>query len=270
MKPLLVPTNFSSGSVNAANYAADMALALNTDLYLLHVLQLPVSASEVPLTEDVYEDMQQQGEEGLNSLKADLEKRTGGKINISTILETGSVEHHLEEFCNRRNPFAVIMGIGKNGAERFMFGSNALFAIQHLRYPLLVIPDEVSFHAIKKIVLACDLTDSNESLPIGYLKELQLVFHASFDVLNINTKKINDIKSNHEFASLKDMLRDLYPTYYFNIANSVEEGINKFLDENDADLLLLIPKRHGIFEFHRSHTKKMALKSPVPVMSIHG
>ena len=270
MKPILVTTDFSTVSANATKYAADMALAMNATLHILHVLKLPVSISEVPLTEDVFNEMEENGKNDLNKLKETLEKQTAGKISIFTLLETGDVEYYIEEFCKRNPPFAVVMGIKKNNTERFMFGSSSLFAVKHLPYPLIIVPENAQFHSIKKIVLACDLSSTLESFPISYLKELQQIFHASFDVLNVNTKQINDLSTSSEFMSLRDMIRDLYPTYYFNIANTVEEGISQFLQENDADLLLLIPKKHGFFELHQSHTKKMALKSEVPIMAIHG
>ncbi len=269
MKPLIVPTNFSASSVNAAKYAAGMALMMNADLHLIHVMQLPVSNAEVPLTEAIFNEMQQSGEDELENLRQELKKITEGAINIFTKLDVGSIENQLEEFCKRKDPFAVVMGLKKNATDRFLFGSNALFAIKHLPYPLLIIPDGTVFHSIKKIVLACDLTDCDKTIPVGYLKELQNVFHASFDVLNVNTKQISQLKSGNEFASLKDLLHDLYPTYHFNIGNTVEEGVNNFLEENNADLLLLLPKRHGMFEFHKSHTKKMALNAELPVMTIH-
>jgi nucleotide-binding universal stress UspA family protein len=269
MKTLIVPTNFSASSVDAVKYAADMALAIHADLHLLHVMQLPVSNAEVPMTENIYYEIKQSGEKELKKLKADLEKQTNGKINIFTTHEIGSVEHQLEELCKRQKPFAVIMGIKKSSIERLVFGSNTLFATQHLHYPLIVIPEGTIYHAIRKIVLACDLTESNESIPVEYLKELKNIFHAALDVLSVNTKKIEQLKSSNEFASLSILLHDLYPTYYFNIANTVEDGINNFIEETNADLLLLLPKRHGFFEFRKSHTKKMILNADMPIMAIH-
>src|ERR1035438_6058496 len=237
MRTLIVPTNFSASSMNAAKYAADMALTIHADLHLLHVMQLPASNAEVPMTEEIYNEMKQTGEEELEKLKSDLEKQTNGKINIFTVQEIGSVEHQLEEFCKRQKPLAVIMGLKKSSVEGFIFGSNTLIATQHLLYPLLVIPEGTIFHAILKIVLACVLTRTNESIPVEYLKELRDIFHASLDVLSVNTKKIEQLKSSNEFASLSILLHDLYPTYYFNIASTVEDGISNFIEETNADLL---------------------------------
>ncbi|HLK29639.1 MAG TPA: universal stress protein, partial [Puia sp.] len=107
MKPILVPTNFSASSVNAAKYATDMALAIHADLHLLHVMQIPASNAEIPLTEEIYNEMKEGDEEALKKMKADLEKQTKGKINIVTIFQVGSVEHQLEAYCNRQKPFVV-------------------------------------------------------------------------------------------------------------------------------------------------------------------
>jgi len=269
MKPLIATTNFSASSANAAKYAANMALVIHADLYLLHVMPISGSGLDMPLTKELFNEMRQADEMELEKLQLELQKQTEGRLNIYIAFKIGSFENELEEYCKLKNPFAVVMGIKKSSAERFLFGSNTMFAIQHLHYPLLMIPDDSNFHTISKIVIAYDLADANETIPIDYLRELQRIFHASVSVLNVGPKMIEDLKSNNEFNSLKDLLRDLSPHFYFGIADTVEDGINKFLEENGADILLLLPKRHGFFEFHKSHTKKILLNSHVPIVSIH-
>ena len=48
MKTIILATDFSSAASNAANYAADMAVALKADLLLLNVPILPVMYGDVP------------------------------------------------------------------------------------------------------------------------------------------------------------------------------------------------------------------------------
>ena len=49
MKTIIVPTDFSRISLNAANYAAEMASSINADLSLFHVCLLPITTyGEVP------------------------------------------------------------------------------------------------------------------------------------------------------------------------------------------------------------------------------
>jgi len=45
MRTIVAPTVFSSVSINALNYAADLAAAIEADLILLHVVQIPITVS---------------------------------------------------------------------------------------------------------------------------------------------------------------------------------------------------------------------------------
>ena len=45
MRTIVAPTDFSSVSINALNYAADLAAAIEADLILLHVVQIPITVS---------------------------------------------------------------------------------------------------------------------------------------------------------------------------------------------------------------------------------
>ena len=49
MKTIVVATDFSSCALNAAGYAADMALAVGADMLLLHVYYMPAIYSEIPV-----------------------------------------------------------------------------------------------------------------------------------------------------------------------------------------------------------------------------
>src|SRR5690349_21671906 len=62
MKTLLVPTDFSPAATNATNYAADMALAMGADLYLLHVYQVPIAVTDVPLVLVSVDELKQEAE----------------------------------------------------------------------------------------------------------------------------------------------------------------------------------------------------------------
>jgi len=51
MRTIIAPTDFSPVSINAVNYAADMACMLRANLTLFHVYPIPQPVSEVPVTE---------------------------------------------------------------------------------------------------------------------------------------------------------------------------------------------------------------------------
>lgn len=272
MRTIVAPVNFSPISANAARYAADLALATKADLHLYYVLQLPVSVAEFPINDYVFNEMRESGVEALESLWKELVERTKGKVNIFTHMEMGTVEYRIEEFCRDKKPFLVVMGASGATLERALLGGNLIAAIRHLPYPLIVVPENASFKEIRKVVIACDLSDISGGIPVkpAFLKELRDMFDTRFEVLNIVTKGQDQATQDiMTVDAWKECVRDLFPEVHFVQMDNVEEGIAHYLDEHPADLLLVFPKKHNFLSFHRSHTKKLALGSTVPVMSIH-
>ena len=272
MKPIVVPVNFTGSSSNAARYAADMALAVQGELHLIHVVQFPVTPAEIPTSDIMFEELQRNGETLLEALKKELTDRTNGYVPVSTHMDTGGVEYHLQKYCDRIKPFVVVMGASGNFLERMFAGSNTVRAVHHLPYPVLVIPDKAAFHAIRKIVLACDLDDIASGIPVSvsFLSELRDLFSAHFEVVNVITRsEQSEGQAVFEFDSWKDRLQEIYPEIHFVHTNKVDEGINDYLAGHPADLLLVFPKSHSLLEFHRSQAKKVVLHCPIPVMSLH-
>ena len=58
--------------------------------------------------------------------------------------------------------------------------------------------------------------------------------------------------------------------FHFLTSHHGEEGILKFVDNNNIDLLIVMPKHHNLFQtlFHKSHTKKLVLHCHVPVLAL--
>src|SRR5262245_49791211 len=135
MKTLVVPTDFSSVSVNAMNYAVDMARAINAGILLLHVYNTPVVYTDAP-TEPIatisIDEIKRSSQERLDDLKINLLRVTGGQLEIYTESRMGDTIDELEEVCKAMQPFAVIMGShGTTGLERMVMGSTTLTAIRH-------------------------------------------------------------------------------------------------------------------------------------------
>lgn len=272
MRTIIAPVNFSPNSKNAARYAADLALAAKADLHLLYVLQLPVSVAEFPATDYVFNEMQEAGAQCLEELWKELLKRTEAKVNIFIHMEVGSIENKIEECCIRQKPFVVVMGTSADTWERTFTGGNLVIAVRRLPYPLIVVPENAAFKAISKVVLACDLNDISGGIPVktSFLKELKEIFNTRFEVVNIDTRGQQlQTATILETEAWKDCIREIFPEVHFVETDNVEEGLGKYLGEHPADLLLVFPKKHNFFEFHRSHAKQLALRSAVPVMSIH-
>jgi nucleotide-binding universal stress UspA family protein len=272
MKTILVATDFSPSAANAANYAADMALAINADLLLLYVYKLPVSYEDVgiPFNEG---NFIADAEKRINELKNQLSERTGGKLHIDTKVRMAvSFQQELENVCEDVKPYSVVMGSqGTTATEHLFFGSHAFYAMKRLMWPLIAVPPAAIFSSIKKIALACDYINVLITTPLDEIKLLVHDFKAKLHVLNTAKKLVTSPDVDFESGLLKEMLSSLNPDYHFITSEYTDEAIMNFVEKHNIDLLIVLPKRHDLVDklIHKSHTKQMVLHCQVPVMALH-
>ncbi len=271
MKTILVATDFSSAAENAAKYAADMAAVLGARLYLLNVYNIPASYSDVPLALNA-NDMMQEAEKNLLRLKDKLDERVRSHVPMETEVRMGLFLSELKETCERIKPYLVVLGSqGTTATERFFFGSHAVHAMQQLSWPLLTVPPEARFSAIKRIGLATDLEKVVDLVPADALKTLVNDFRAELHILHTGKSSRFDPETVFESGLLQEMIGDLKPEYHFITVQDTDQGIIDFADNNQVDMLVVLPRKHGLLEklVHKSHTKQLVLHSHVPVMGLH-
>jgi nucleotide-binding universal stress UspA family protein len=274
MKTIIVPTDFSPIATNAMNFAADMAVNINASLMLLHIYQIPVSMTDVPVVMASADELRKSSETKLQEIKNSLTHITSGKIKVYTEARLGDVSDELEDVCKHIQPFAVIMGTrGASGIERVLFGSTTLTAVCHLKWPVIVVPPGKEYGTgIKKIGFACDFDKVVESTPIQFIKNMVKEFGAELHVLNVDYKgKHFKPETPEESMLLNELLADLNPNYHFIEHADIEDGINEFAEKNNIDLLITIPKKHKLLDslFKQSSTKQLVTRSHVPVMCVH-
>jgi nucleotide-binding universal stress UspA family protein len=274
MKTIIIPTDFSPIATNALHYGINMAQAINTSILLLHVYQVPVSMTDVPIVLVSVEELQKDAEERLANLKKEVENISSGNLKVYTEARLGDVTDELEDLCNKIKPFAVVMGSkGESAIERVFFGSTTLTAIRHLTWPVICVPPGKQFeHGLKKIGFACDFRNVVKSTPTHFIKEFIKEFNAELLVLNVdyNNRHFKP-ETPEQTLLLHTMLEDAKPSYHFIQHKDAEDGINEFAEKNNLDLLIAIPKKHKLLEgvFKPSSTKQLVFHSHVPVMCIH-
>lgn len=273
MKTIIVPTDFSPIAENALWFAADMAKHINACILLLHIYQVPVTVSEVPMVMINADEIELESNNHLLVLKAVVEKKTMGSVPVFIQSRLGSVGTELEEVCESIHPFAVVMGThGSSYPGSTGFGSNSLAAIRRLQVPVMVVPPNAIFRPVQKIGLACDLKKVHASTPEKEIKMIVKEFGAELHVLNVDARFEHFGPAGREqSALLHNMLEELHPHYHFIYRENIEESLDDFARRNDIDFLIVVPKKHAFPEglFHKSCSKKLAANAHVPVMSIH-
>lgn len=272
MKTIIATTDFSTVSLNAVNYAADLARSENARLILLHVVKIPIVVSEIPVPEPVFGDMIHSANDDLEALTRALKVRTNGKIEISTEIMIGDIEYQIGEVIKHEKPFALVMGLttGRSG-EQFFFGSKTLSTIKHQQFPILIIPEGVTFKEIKKIGLACDFVNVSATIPFDTLEEFLSGFHATLDIIHVNKQeefvRAADVMGS---ASLQKHLEKFRPEFHFLKNINLAEELKDFVKRRGTDLLVVVPKKHSFLEiFGERHSKEIALNMDIPILSLH-
>lgn len=271
MKTIIVPTDFSELSLNAARYAADMAHAVHASIRLVHVMPQPMATADV--SGNVYEDLYVQAEESLADLQHYLQQYVGEPLTVDFTLLSGNVSEQLSGYCSGEHVFAAVMGTeSKDAFKHFVLGSNTIAAMRHFSCPVFVIPPDFSYTGIHKIGLACDMKEVLSTVPLKQLTSLLDAFHPSLHVLTV-TREGEDVKPAvlDASVSLKKLLELYQPSFHFIANDEVVDGLNMFVASNGLDLLLLVPKKLGGMDslFRKSQTKEMVFHPIVPLVAMH-
>lgn len=273
MKLILVPTDFSPLADNALKYAMDLASAMGSSLMVVHVYQIPISYSEVPLITISLEEIKKASEEKLGELKHNIETITAGKLVVYTESRLGDVAEEVNKIAKTLQPFSIVMGSrGVTGAGRFFLGSNSLAVINKTTTPVIVVPPGGRFSPYKKIGLTTDFKEVVDKTPVVPIRALVNFFNAELHVLHVDYKQRSFTPDTPEQTLNMDMLLSgMNPTYDFIENKSVNDGINDFAEKNNIDLLVALPQKHNFLEslFEKSITRELLHHTHIPVMCIN-
>jgi len=274
MKTIIAPTDFSPLSVNAVNYAADMACSTGCELLLLHVYPLPVMAGEVPVPVYGIDDSEEYQKEQVDKLRSELLLRTRDRIKIISQTEQGDILVKIEEACKLFNPYAVVVGpetVGRIGELAGAAITSEL--LKDLQWPVIIVPADVHYSNIRKIGLACDFKNVLHSIPAEEIKTIVKEFKAELHVLHVHDDPEQEYKADtiEESGWLQEMFFDIQPKYHLINNNNIEKGIEQFAEINKLDMLIVVPKKHNLLHnlFFKSHSKQLVLHSHVPVLAVH-
>lgn len=260
MKQIIVPTDFSVPAENAMLYAGQLAQKTGAGVLVVHVFQIPVSMSEVPVLMISAEELKNNADAGLLKAKEILARHYPG-IEIKTESRMGDITEELNDICKTNQPLAIVTGKhGAGGVERFFFGSTSLSIVRHTTIPVIVVPENAETREVRSIALAID---ERVKVPHQKIKSLVESLRAQLHVIHVQPHK----SSTKEFTSVIEGLNTVPKTIR---DDEFLHGIQTYLEENHIDMLMILPHRHSFLErlTFRTHTEELLRKLDIPVVCI--
>lgn len=254
MKKILVPTDFSENAENALQIAAQLAQKFKSEIYLLHMIELPVNMSN-PVGETRSNNLP----EAIGFMKLAKKRFTEilsrpylKGIKVHEIVEFHQAFDGIMETSREHGCDYIIMGSkGASGFKEMFIGSNTEKVVRTSEIPVLVIKEARPNFEVNDFVFATNLDNSNK-MTLEKVVEFAKLMDARLHLLYVNTAN-EFITSKDTDTYLEKYVEDIdFDNYEFHIYNddSVEQGVLNFSKKINADLIgIATHGRKGLSHF---------------------
>ncbi len=252
MKKILVPTDFSEQAENALKVAAQLAKKHGSEIYLLHMLEIPLQEIDAMNTPSALPEAMFFMKLAEQKFEALLSKSYLKDIKVHDIVKNFPSFSSVIDTCHEHNVNLIVMGShGASGLKEMFIGSNAEKVVRTSDIPVLVIKGKHDDFKVERFVFASDFKNDNKDT-YRQATEFAQSFGAKMHLLMVNTA--NDFLSTSDAKNrIDNFIKDYdFKDYTIHIYNdeSIESGVLNFSKEINADLIgISTHGRQGISHF---------------------
>lgn len=239
MKKILVPTDFSKHAEYALKVAAQIAKKNNSEIILIHMLELPTSGNDAVSSSHDIPELMLFKNAAINKLDEMANADYLNGITVSKIIQFEMAFDGILKSGKAGKADLIVMGShGAKGFQEMFIGSNTEKVVRNSDVPVLVIKKEDEDFNADKFVFASDFSDEIKK-PFEKVVEFANNFNSHLHLVMINTP--NSFKSTHVAQEIMDNFISSFninnfSTHIYNDVN-VEKGILHFAKSIKADLI---------------------------------
>ncbi len=288
---VLVPVDFSDYSLSACEFGFRLARDVDCSVKLLHAFFTPFYPATVPFGDsftlqttdkDFYQDIKNKTEREMESLvkKIEAEIAAGAlpKVDYRTVLVEGLPEEEIISYSKKRKPTAIVMGTrGKNAKELDLIGSVTAEVMDGCKTPVFAIPEGAKVRELSDMRTIVFLTNFQEREFKAFDIMMKFLKTHPVKVYLAHIAKKGDVWNEIKLSGIQKRFSELYPqlqTEYKLIDQneSLEETLEKFVNENKIDMISLSSSRRNIFArmFNPGIARRMLFHSDTPLLVIKG
>lgn len=213
MSKIIVPSDFSSTSDVAVNYACEISKTLNSEVHILHISKEGANDKQTQLK--------------LDEQIAHAKEKTG--VTAHAIIRNGNILDEIPKITEEVKAELVVMGTHGLRGFQFITGSHALRVISESKSPFIVVQEQTTRSSdIKKILVPFDLH-----------KETKQKIKIAADIAEKYKAEVHIVcpKESDEFLHNQVMRNMAYAEDYFNErgisckTKITEEGSSGFVKE---------------------------------------
>jgi nucleotide-binding universal stress UspA family protein len=269
MKTILITSDFSENSIDAAHAGIEFARLFHAKVILMHVYSLPLPTTEFPEMIDftAYENIKSTQ---LDQLRKKLSV-PGVEIEALTVPGLSFYEE-VKTCTDERNIDLIVMGLtGSSRMSEILLGSNTMSLLAQATVPVLAVPKGFSLKKNLKIAFAYDGQKIDNQRNMDLLVEIAAKFYTKVHAFHVTPGK-HDQQMYHDLIC--ERLKTHLPADRFTLDSEINDhtdpGILEYVINNKVDILALVPRKYKFFDrlFHESHTREIAQAGSIPILAL--
>lgn len=277
MKNILLPTDFSSNSVNAIQYAVKLLKREHCTFYLLNAYKVQYLANDELLLNNIDQVSlieKKLLESSQNSLEMIVEEIAVNSKHTFKILSDynffiDSVKQKIKEF----DIDLIVMGTkGATGAKEIFMGSNTGDVIMKTDCDVLAVPDKAKFKIPKEIVFPTDFRLLYDEEELDILKKIANQNESIIRVLHVQNEKVLDEEQEINKKDLERYLDPLNYSFHTLTNTDFESAVNCFTQSRgNIDMIAIVAKQYNIFQrlFFKPKVEELSFHTKIPLLVLH-
>lgn len=287
MKTILIPIDFSEGSMQSCYYAIKLCGAKPAKLMLFHIypdqLMIPDSSFPVGVDSDSFlntefvAELRKQSElnmkKFIHNLEGFLTDKSLSNFKLSHSIVGGDPEWEIQEVIKEIKPEFIVMGTRGEGKKGFLEGSMSEKIMSKTSIPVFAVPNSDDPVSFKNVMYATNFSDQDFE-KIKKLAGLFESFKTNFHIVHFNIKTGSE-SVNRKMEELKNALTKAFPTkkivFHVFDAENKSDSLKTFIEQNEIDLISFIAHKNSIFKnlFSNKIHKKDFFKLELPMLAMH-
>lgn len=289
---ILLPTDFSLHSDNAARLAFQIASRLGCSIELLHTFISPDGPIALQLA-DSY-DYSLSDMEKSQQLAFEARKRMDGyvaklkewiktgelpAVKFSTLVKQGIPEEVILDYSREYSPQLIVMGTrGADKKEAELIGSVTAEVLDSCRIPAFTVPegfDVKNLVGMRRIAFICNL-DQEDIIALDTLYRLFPDQTLSVMLIHLPGRRdsVNDSKTGKAQLNLLNYCREHFPRWNFDMhsvgLDTLIDDFKSIIKEKPFSMICVPNKKRNVFArvFNPSIAHKILFRADVPMMVV--
>ncbi|MEO0733912.1 MAG: universal stress protein [Bacteroidota bacterium] len=266
---LLVPLDFSPGSTAALHYAEALAAHVGaTTVKAIHVFTPQVATGDtltLPPVGELMDERERRFEEFLAGIPT-----VAGVKRTSELLLGFAADKIVDQSAHF--DLVVIGATGETDVLEAVFGSVSTAVVNRAECSVLVVPQGAGFANYTNILYASNNLSLSRRAVLQFM-DFNELFRGRVHFVHVNDEE--GAREGDREQLFAPLFQNPDPEFAFEIhevtADSVQEGLQGYLEANNIDLAVMVTKHRGFWErlFHFSETKQLVLHPRTPLLILY-